>query len=112
MWRGCSRIRKGVPPFPKMERLLRHVREIHIVKNQGRIVSPNDRNKYITFLNFYAKASLFNCLIAFSFLRSFNSAKKVARPSTTPGSTQTNVSGEYSLNLLYQLNVITNFLFL
>lgn len=48
MWRGCSRIRKGVPPFPKMERLLRHVREIHIVKNQGRIVSPNDRNKYIT----------------------------------------------------------------
>ncbi|XP_046634801.1 protein polybromo-1-like isoform X2 [Daphnia pulicaria] len=68
MWRGCSRIRKGVPPFPKMERLLRHVREIHIVKNQGRIVSPNDRNK------------------------SFNSAKKVARPSTTPGSTQTNVS--------------------
>lgn len=45
MWRGCSRIRKGVAPFPKMERLLRHVREIHIVKNQGRIVSPNDRSK-------------------------------------------------------------------
>jgi protein polybromo-1 len=67
MWRGCSRIRKGVPPFPKMERLLRHVREIHIVKNQGRIVSPNDRNKYITFFNFYAKASLFNCLMHFYF---------------------------------------------
>ena len=49
MWRGCSRIRKGVPPFPKMERLLRHVREIHIVKNQGRVVSPADRNKYKSF---------------------------------------------------------------
>ena len=46
MWRGCSRIRKGVPPFPKMERLLRHIREVHIQKNQGRVVSPADRSKY------------------------------------------------------------------
>merc|ERR1712071_672434 len=45
MWRGCSRIRKGVPPFPKMERLLRHVREVHIQKNQGRVVIPADRSK-------------------------------------------------------------------
>jgi len=46
MWRGCSRIRKGVPPFPKMERLLRHIREVHIQKNQGRVVPPADRSKY------------------------------------------------------------------
>lgn len=48
MWRGCSRIRKGVPPFPKMERLLRHIREVHIQKNQGRVVPPADRSKYDT----------------------------------------------------------------
>jgi len=49
MWRGCSRIRKGVPPFPKMERLLRHIREVHIQKNQGRVVCPADRSKFFVY---------------------------------------------------------------
>ncbi len=48
MWRGCSRIRKGVPPFPKLERLLRHVKEVHILKNNGRVIPPADRSKYVT----------------------------------------------------------------
>lgn len=44
MWRGCIRMKKNAPPFPHMQRLIKHVREVHINKG-GRIVMPNDRNR-------------------------------------------------------------------
>lgn len=30
MWHGCSRIRKNVAPFPNIQRLIRHCKEVHI----------------------------------------------------------------------------------
>lgn len=44
MWRGCIRLKKNAQPFPHMQRLVKHVREVHINKS-GRIVPPCDRSK-------------------------------------------------------------------
>ncbi|XP_064120961.1 protein polybromo-1-like isoform X6 [Macrobrachium nipponense] len=45
-WRGCSRHKKSsLAPFPMVQRLMRHVREIHIQKNTGRIIQHCDRSR-------------------------------------------------------------------
>lgn len=44
-WRGCGRTKKSVPPFPSVQRLARHVKEVHILKSNGRIIPPPDRSK-------------------------------------------------------------------
>ncbi|XP_071547124.1 protein polybromo-1 isoform X2 [Panulirus ornatus] len=45
-WRGCSRHKKSsLAPFPMVQRLVRHVREVHIQKNTGRIIQHHDRSR-------------------------------------------------------------------
>ncbi|PSN42113.1 hypothetical protein C0J52_02963 [Blattella germanica] len=44
-WRGCGRIKKAAPPFPNIQRLARHVKEVHIQKGNGRIIPIPDRSK-------------------------------------------------------------------
>ncbi|KAK2578508.1 hypothetical protein KPH14_002062 [Odynerus spinipes] len=44
-WRGCGRTKKSVPPFPSVQRLARHVKEVHILKSNGRIIPPLERSK-------------------------------------------------------------------
>ncbi|XP_063225388.1 protein polybromo-1 isoform X25 [Bacillus rossius redtenbacheri] len=44
-WRGCGRIRKCAPPFPNIQRLARHVKEVHILKGNGRVIMPHDRSR-------------------------------------------------------------------
>lgn len=45
-WRGCSRHKKSsLAPFPMVQRLARHVREVHILKNTGRIIQHHDRSR-------------------------------------------------------------------
>ncbi|XP_066590432.1 protein polybromo-1 [Prorops nasuta] len=44
-WRGCGRTKKSVPPFPSVQRLARHVKEVHILKSNGRIIPPTERSK-------------------------------------------------------------------
>lgn len=46
-WRGCTRMRKSVAPFPNLHRLARHVKEVHIQKSTGRVVPPDQRSKNI-----------------------------------------------------------------
>lgn len=44
-WRGCIRkIKKNTIPFTHLQRLVKHVREVHIIKS-GRIVLPADRSR-------------------------------------------------------------------
>lgn len=45
MWRNCIRLKRNQPPLPNLQRLVKHVREVHIVKATGKIISPNDRSK-------------------------------------------------------------------
>ncbi|XP_043276955.1 protein polybromo-1 isoform X2 [Venturia canescens] len=45
VWRGCGRTKKAVPPFPSVQRLARHVKEVHILKGNGRIIPPSERSK-------------------------------------------------------------------
>lgn len=45
LWRGCIRLRKQAPAFPHLVRLVKHVREVHINKSNGRILLPNERSK-------------------------------------------------------------------
>ncbi|KAB7505112.1 Protein polybromo-1 [Armadillidium nasatum] len=46
-WRGCSRHKKtSLTPFPLMQRLIRHVREVHIAKTSaGRVVPHHERSR-------------------------------------------------------------------
>ncbi|XP_014213289.1 protein polybromo-1 isoform X3 [Copidosoma floridanum] len=44
-WRGCGRMKKSQPPFPSVQRLARHVKEVHILKSTGRAIPPSDRSK-------------------------------------------------------------------
>ncbi|XP_072395863.1 protein polybromo-1 isoform X2 [Diabrotica undecimpunctata] len=44
-WRNCARSKKNVPPFPNITRLIRHVRDMHINKGNGRSVPPENRSK-------------------------------------------------------------------
>lgn len=45
LWRGCVRVKKQAPPFPNLVRLVKHVREVHINKCNGKIIQPADRSK-------------------------------------------------------------------
>ncbi|XP_037079374.1 protein polybromo-1-like [Pollicipes pollicipes] len=44
-WRGCNRIKKGAVPFPNAGRLMRHVKEVHIQKNNGRVLAAHERGR-------------------------------------------------------------------
>lgn len=47
MWRTCIRKnKKNTLPFTNLQRLVKHVREVHIVKS-GKIIAPHERNKYV-----------------------------------------------------------------
>lgn len=45
-WRGCTRTRKTIPPFPSVQRLARHVREVHLLKSTGRTINSDNRSKH------------------------------------------------------------------
>jgi len=47
IWRGCTRLKtkKQSQPFPNIPRLVRHVRDIHINKGNGRPVANENRSK-------------------------------------------------------------------
>lgn len=40
LWPNCARVKKNIPPFPNIQKLLRHVREVH-VKTAGKIIMPD-----------------------------------------------------------------------
>ncbi|KAJ8910037.1 hypothetical protein NQ315_015242, partial [Exocentrus adspersus] len=43
-WRNCGRVKKNLQPFPNMARLIRHVRDMHINKGNGRSIPPDNRS--------------------------------------------------------------------
>lgn len=45
LWRNCTRVRKGQAPFPNLPRLLKHVRDLHINKGNGRIMPIHERSR-------------------------------------------------------------------
>jgi protein polybromo-1 len=45
LWRNCIRAKRNQPPLPNIQRLVKHVREVHVVKAPGKIVQPQDRCK-------------------------------------------------------------------
>ncbi|CAH2012265.1 unnamed protein product [Acanthoscelides obtectus] len=45
-WRNCARNRKNPQPFPNATRLIRHIRDMHINKGNGRSVPPDKRSSW------------------------------------------------------------------
>lgn len=45
LWRNCIRAKRNQPPLPNIQRLVKHVREVHVVKAPGKIVLPQDRGR-------------------------------------------------------------------
>lgn len=46
LWLNCPRVKKSIPPFPNIQKLLRHVREVH-VRVAGRIVMPDVKHRSV-----------------------------------------------------------------
>ncbi|XP_066994132.2 protein polybromo-1 isoform X3 [Anabrus simplex] len=44
-WRGCTRVKKGASPFPNVQRLARHIKEVHIQKGNGRVIPVHERSR-------------------------------------------------------------------
>ncbi|XP_033210507.1 protein polybromo-1 isoform X3 [Belonocnema kinseyi] len=85
-WRGCGRTKKSVPPFPSVQRLARHVKEVHILKSNGRIIPPGERSK-----NFVASSKGIAALppMETGELRGVNHKLRLPKE-TTVAATQTN----------------------
>ncbi|GFQ66100.1 protein polybromo-1 [Trichonephila clavata] len=47
LWYNCQRIKKNIPPFPNVARLIRHVKEVHL-KTSAKNVLPENRNRNFT----------------------------------------------------------------
>ncbi|XP_035918994.1 protein polybromo-1-like isoform X3 [Anopheles stephensi] len=45
IWRNCVRLRRNMPPFPTVARLVKHVKEVHLTKGVSKLVQPQDRSK-------------------------------------------------------------------
>ncbi|XP_054159382.1 protein polybromo-1-like isoform X2 [Oppia nitens] len=45
LFQGCGRVKKGMPPFPNFQRLIRHCKEIHVTKQTPKSIAPENRNK-------------------------------------------------------------------
>lgn len=45
LWRNCIRLKRNQPPLPNIQRLIKHVRDVHAIKGIGKIINPNDRSK-------------------------------------------------------------------
>ncbi|KAL4708480.1 hypothetical protein ACJJTC_014088 [Scirpophaga incertulas] len=45
LWRNCVRVRKGQSPFPNLPRLLRHVRDLHVNKGNGKVMPIHERSR-------------------------------------------------------------------
>ncbi|KAL0860991.1 hypothetical protein ABMA27_009518 [Loxostege sticticalis] len=45
LWRNCARVRKGQAPFPNLPRLLRHVRDLHVNKGNGKMMAVHERSR-------------------------------------------------------------------
>lgn len=45
LWRNCIRVKRNLPPLPNMQRLIKHVRDVHAIKGIGKIIQPHDRSK-------------------------------------------------------------------
>uniref|UniRef100_A0A182Q1C5 Polybromo-1 n=1 Tax=Anopheles farauti TaxID=69004 RepID=A0A182Q1C5_9DIPT len=45
IWRNCVRLRRNMPPFPTVARLVKHVKEVHLTKGVSKFVQLQDRSK-------------------------------------------------------------------
>uniref|UniRef100_A0A182PR37 Polybromo-1 n=1 Tax=Anopheles epiroticus TaxID=199890 RepID=A0A182PR37_9DIPT len=45
IWRNCVRLRRNMPPFPTVARLVKHVKEVHLTKGVSKLIQPQDRSK-------------------------------------------------------------------
>ena len=42
---GCGRVKKGAAPFPSLVRLIRHIKEVHVTKQNPRSIPPEKRGR-------------------------------------------------------------------
>jgi protein polybromo-1 len=45
LWRNCIRVKRNQPALPNLARLVKHVREVHVIKAPGKTVQPQDRGR-------------------------------------------------------------------
>uniref|UniRef100_A0A182MT35 Polybromo-1 n=1 Tax=Anopheles culicifacies TaxID=139723 RepID=A0A182MT35_9DIPT len=45
IWRNCVRLRRNMPPFPSVTRLVKHVKEVHLTKGVSKLIQLQDRSK-------------------------------------------------------------------
>lgn len=45
LFHGCGRVKKGAAPFPSIVRLIRHIKEVHVTKQNPKSIPPEKRGK-------------------------------------------------------------------
>lgn len=45
LFHGCGRVKKGAAPFPSVTRLIRHIKEVHINKQNPKSIPPEKRGR-------------------------------------------------------------------
>lgn len=45
LFHGCGRVKKGAAPFPNIQRLIRHIKEVHVTKQQPKSIPPGKRGR-------------------------------------------------------------------
>ena len=45
LFHGCGRVKKGAAPFPSVIRLIRHIKEVHVTKQNPKSIPPEKRGK-------------------------------------------------------------------
>ncbi|RWS27612.1 protein polybromo-1-like protein, partial [Leptotrombidium deliense] len=48
LFHGCGRVKKGAQPFPSIQRLIRHCKEVHVTKQNPKLIAPENRSKNFT----------------------------------------------------------------
>lgn len=87
LWRNCARVRKGQAPFPNLSRLLKHVRDLHVNKGNGKIMAVHERSRNFVPSTKKAKAALSNPVRSgvMSPGASLSGMSPMARNSPSPG---------------------------
>ncbi|GFS52555.1 protein polybromo-1 [Trichonephila clavipes] len=83
LWYNCQRIKKNIPPFPNVARLIRHVKEVHL-KTSAKNVLPENRNRNFTPSKRNAATNMLTATSNSNFPTTFKNAPFNGGPPSSP----------------------------
>ncbi|GIY61633.1 protein polybromo-1 [Caerostris extrusa] len=98
LWYNCQRIKKNIPPFPNVARLIRHVKEVHL-KTSAKNILPENRNRNYTPSKRNAVNNVLGATSNSNFPTTFKNASFNGGPPSSP----------FTPGITYSFSGVTNF---